>query len=109
MKCICRRACQQRVGEEGKIVFFTEGQTEHFSECPEWFEPLEGEGKVAINFNTAEKEELFAADYDLKDLKEFIEKKYDKKAGNKGMEKTVKLLLDCRFRETPGEDLDKLT
>ncbi len=106
MKCICRNPCQQRVGEEGKIVFFEEGQTGHFSECPEWFEPLEGEGKAMMDFDTAGKEELFEADYNLKDLKDFIEAKYRKKAGNKGMEKTVELLLDCRFRESSVADLN---
>ena len=97
MKCVCVRDCYIR-NAEGRPQQFSAGQVEEFTITPNHFRPLEGEEAEPVNFDTAQEQELLEAEYELDDLKDFIEKKYDKKAGNRGREKTIDLLLDCRYR-----------
>ena len=100
MKCICLRKCQAVLGDA--IVLFSAGQVVEFEECPRNFESL---ADKEIDFKTAEREELLDGDYDLSELKAYIEETFGKKAGNKGKEKTVALLLDCRYRAVDLNDV----
>ena len=95
MKCVCRRECYI-ANSEGRHQQFSVGQVVEFVTCPDHFVELGGQG---IDFATAGEEELLEAEYELDELKAFIEKKYDRKSGNRGKERTVALLLDCRYRE----------
>lgn len=94
MKCVCERDCLI-ANPQGKIQHFSRGMVVEYPVCPDHFRPLE---KGKINFATAQEEELLEAEYNLDDLKAFIEEKYGRKAGNRGKERTVSMLLDCRFR-----------
>ncbi len=94
MKCICKITCQTR-DDTGYIRTFEAGQVFDFKKCPTHFKVLEG----PIDFNTAKEEELLEAEYKLQDLKDFILKKYKRKAGSRQKEATVALLLDSRYRE----------
>jgi hypothetical protein len=84
---------------DGKIRFFDRGRVWDFEQCPTHFSPLEGENAKVIDFATAKEAELLAATYDLADLKEYIKATYGASPGNRGKEKTVEMLLDCRYRE----------
>ena len=64
---------------------------------------------MPINFETAQEQELLESEFDLDVLKAYIEAKYDKKAGNRGKEKTIDLLLDCRYREINDVDLSEVS
>ena len=94
MKCICEKDCLI-ANPQGKMQHFTKGMVVEYGVCPNHFRPLE---KGKINFATAGEEELLEAEYELDDLKEFIFKKYSRKAGNRGKERTIAMLLDCRYR-----------
>jgi hypothetical protein len=96
MKCICRKERQVRI--KGKAIWFSEGQIADFEECPKYFDPIE-DTTYKIDFSTAKEAELLEGNFDLKELKAFIKDTYGKKSGNRGLEKTVELLLDCRYRE----------
>ncbi len=106
MKCVCRRKCQQR-SKFGKILTFRVGDVYDFEECPTHFEPIEGDNAVALNFDTAQEQELLESEFDLDELKRYIEEKYDRKPGNRGKEKTIEMLLDCRYRSI-DHDLNKV-
>ncbi len=94
MKCLCMKRCQVR-NDDGRAVRHNQGEVVEFSKCPTHFQPLEAE---KINFDTASEDELMEGKYKLDDLKAFLFDKYDKKAGMKGKNKTVALLIDCRYR-----------
>lgn len=99
MKCICERKCQIEVN--GYVTLMHEGDIIDADKCPKLFRPMAGETKEAgpIDFETAKEEELLEAEYELKDLKTFIKEKFDRRAGKKSRSATVKMLLDCRYRE----------
>jgi len=103
MKCVCVRGCYV-ANAEGRHQQFEVGQIAEFVVCPSHFVELGGK---KIDFNTAGEAELLEAEYELDNLKEFIEKRYDKKSGNRGKERTVALLLDCRYRAI-DTDLNKV-
>ena len=105
MKCVCRATCQVRM-DSGKIRFFERGAIHNFVICPPNFEPMEGDTPYVVNFETALENELLAAEFELDALRAYIETKYDRKTGNRGKEKLVELLLDCRFREVTQADLN---
>lgn len=107
MKCVCRKRCQARL-DSGKIATFAKGEVADFLICPPHFEPLEGEKAAAIDFNTAGEDELLEAEYDPADLKKYIEETFDKKPGNRGKEKLVDFLIDCRFRQVTDAELGGL-
>lgn len=102
MKCICKVKCF--INFDGKSRRFNPGEVIDVDKCPAHFESLE---KAAINFDIAGEEELMAVEFDLKELKGYILKAYDKKAGTLGKKKTVDMLLDCRQRAVTV-NLDKL-
>jgi hypothetical protein len=108
MKCLCVKRCQAR-DNDGYIRTFAKGDVWDFKETPPNFVPIEGEDAVPINFDTAQEQELLESDFNLDDLKEYILKKYGKKAGNRGKDKTIEYLLDCRFRELSDADLNPTT
>lgn len=97
MKYTCLRKCQYR-NNSGKIRVAEVGEVVRFKEAPlkEHWQALKD---MEIDFAEMSEEELSAAEYDLGDLKAFIQDKYDMKAGNKGKAKTIEMLMDCRFRE----------
>lgn len=97
MKCVATMRCQTR-NADGIIRTYAKGDVDNFDKCPSHFRPIEGEEAMPLNFDNAQEQELLESEFDLDVLKEYIEKKYDKKAGNRGKEKTIELLLDCRFR-----------
>lgn len=103
MKCVSIRKCQAIV--DGKAITFDKGDVFDFVICPPHFRPIEGEEAMPINFDTAQEQELLESDFDLDKLREYIETTYDKKPGNRGKEKLVELLLDCRFRSISEADL----
>ena len=112
MKCVAVERCQAR-DDSGKIRMFSKGAVWDFKECPPNFRPIAGEAKegekpVKIDFETASEDELLEADYDIEELRDFISEKYDKKPGNRGKEKLVEMLLDCRYRDIGNNDLNKL-
>jgi len=104
MKCVAIRKCQVRI--DGKIRTVNRGVVVDIDEPGVHFRPIEGAKSMPINFDNAQEQELLEADYNLDDLKEFILQKYDKKAGNRGKEKTVELLLDCRYRALSDADVE---
>ena len=95
MKCVC--VCKhQRREEEGKRPgWIFPGDTRDFDECPTHFVPLEN---FDIDFMAASERELLSEGTDLTDMKKFILDKFGEKAGNRGKEKTVEMLLDLRYR-----------
>ena len=98
--CVCVRDCQaevRRVDDKPKYRFFSKGQVGYFEECPEHFRKLDA---GSIDFLTASEEELQEADFNLEKLKKFILDTFDRKAGTRGKEKTIEMLLDCRYRST---------
>ena len=99
MKCVALVQCQTR-RDDGRIAPYNAGDVGEFEKCPPNFKPLAGESEDAmpIDFDKAQEQELLESEFDLDALKEYIEKKYDRKAGNRGKEKTIDMLLDCRFR-----------
>ena len=97
MLCVAQRDCQAR-DDYGKIITFDKGMVYDFKECPTNFEPV-AEAKDGIDFSTATEEFLMAADFELSELKDYIEETFGIKTGNKGKEKTVKTLIDARYRE----------
>lgn len=102
MKCIAVTPTQARL-DGGGIRTFADGDIWEFKKCPPNFEPMEGKNAKEIDFDNAGEAELMEAEYELQDLKDFIEEKYGKKAGSRGKEKTVAFLLDCRYREINGD------
>ena len=109
MKCICERKCQVR-NNFGQAILYSVGEVAEFDECPAYFRPLEGEDVAPLDFATAGREELMEReDYALSDLKAYIESAYGVKAGNRGKEKTVDLLLDCRVRAVGDVEHPQLT
>lgn len=107
MKCKATCKCQTRV-ESGRRRTFEKGDVYDFEVCPTHFVPIEGEDALPINFDDAQEQELLESEFDLDELKAYIEKKYDKKAGNRGKEKTIDLLLDCRYRDISNVELNKV-
>jgi len=107
MKCVCVRDCYIR-NTEGRPQHFSAGQVEEFKKVPNHFRAIEGKKAGPVDFDTAQEQELREAEYDLDELKAFIEKRYDKKARNRGKEKTVDLLLDSRYRDIDNVDLNKV-
>jgi len=105
MKCVCRARCQARRDTDGKILYFVKGDVHDFVICPPNFEPIEGEDAVKLNFDTAQEQELLESEFDLDALRDYIESTYDKKPGNRGKEKLIEFLLDCRFRALSEADL----
>ena len=101
MKCVCIKECQTR-NSSGKVQFFMRGDVYDFKKCPTHFRPLEGPKAEGVDFATAGEQELLEAEYDLDELKDYIKEKYDRKPGNRGKERTVAMLLDCRFRDIDG-------
>ena len=93
MKCVCERDCWIP-NPEGKNQFYARGDVVDFKKKPEHFRAL----KKKVDFDTAKEQELLAADFNLDELKEYIETKYNRKPGNRGKDKMVAMLLDCRFR-----------
>jgi len=51
-----------------------------------------------LDFATAGEEELLEAEFDLDELKDYIRDVYGKNPRNRGKEKTIAMLLDCRYR-----------
>ena len=97
MICVCKRKCQVR-NDDGKAVRFDPGDPPvDFKVCPKHFEPLE-KVQENLDFGTAEETLLMAADFKLKDLKDYILKTYKEKTGNMGKEKLVAKLMDLRYR-----------
>jgi hypothetical protein len=92
--------------DAGNIRFFETGAVWDFVVCPTHFEPMEGDAPYVVNFDTAGEQELLAAEFELDALRMYIETKYDRKTGNRGKEKLVEMLLDCRFREVTKADLN---
>jgi len=107
MKCVADARCQV-IRDDGKIVFYLKGDVGEFKKCPPHFRPLEGKTAPKVDFDKAGRDELLVAEFELDDLKEYIEEKYGVKAGNRGIEKTVDLLLDSRFRDLGDLDLNKV-
>lgn len=105
MKCVAIRRCQTR-NARGTIRTYAKGDVDNFDKCPAHFRPIEGEEAMPLDFETAQEQELLESDFDLDTLKAYIEAKYDKKAGNRGKEKTIEMLLDCRFRALDNVNLD---
>lgn len=97
IKCVCMVKCQPR-NKHGIPQRYDPGDVDEFPECPTHFEPIEGEDKVDLDFATASEDMLNEMEFDLADLKAFIVKTYDQKPGNKGKDKTIAMLLDCRNR-----------
>jgi len=102
MKCVCERDCQVRIN--GKIITFARGDVVDLEEEHRYFRNIEGGD---IDFSIAGEEELLEAEYDLNDLKAYIRETYGKNPRNRGKENTVKMLLDCRFREVDADRLKK--
>ena len=107
MKCVAVRRCQTR-NDNGVIITYRKGDVDSFKECPTNFRPIEGEEAMPLNFDDAQEQELLESDFDLDELKAYIEKKYDKKPGNRGKEKTIDMLMDCRYRDLSDVDLNKV-
>jgi hypothetical protein len=106
MKCVAEQPCQVRL-DDGSIRTFDKGEVWEFETVPPNFRSLEDilEG---IDFETAGEAELLESEYDLDELKDFILKKFKKKAGGRGKEKTVEFLIDCRYRDLSTTDLNKV-
>ena len=112
MKCVAVERCQAR-DDSGKIRMFSKGKVWDFKECPPNFRPIAGETvgeekPVKIDFEKASEDELMEAEYDIEELREFIIEKYDKKPGNRGKEKLVEMLLDCRYRDIGDNKLEDI-
>ena len=97
MKCVCVKQCQAR-NDRGVIIFYDVGQVAEFKKCPTHFRPIEGKKAKPVNFMTASEEELREAKFSDSDLKKFIEETYGRRTGNRGRDKMIDMLLDCRFR-----------
>lgn len=109
MKCVAEQMCQVRL-DDGSIRTFDRGDVWDFKELPPNFRAIGGDSKTKappINFETAQENELLEAEYDLEALKDYIALKFNKKAGQRGKEKTVEFLLDCRYRDTGNLNLDR--
>lgn len=113
MKCVCDQPCQVRDKSTKRAVTYFRGDVAEFDECPKYFrciERIDPEGPPPmIDFALASEQELIEGDYDLDELKEFITRVYGKKAGNRGKETTVALLLDCRFRDSDNINLESIS
>jgi hypothetical protein len=92
MKYVCERTCQIR--KNGKIITVDKDAVIELDDAHPLFRVV-GEG---LDFATAGEEELMAADFDLEELKEYIKEVYGKNPRNRRKEKTVEMLLDCRYR-----------
>lgn len=101
MECICERKVQLRVKGEKRPIWYEPGDVEDFEECPKFFSTMKGR---VIDFATAGKQELDQCNFELPDLKAFIEKQYDLKPGNRGMAKTIEMLMDARERHVGAID-----
>lgn len=107
MKCVANVRCQA-INGAGQIQFYKKGEVDEFEECPPSFSPIEGADVAPIDFDTAGEAELLESEYNIDDLKQYILEKYNKKAGSRGKEKTVALMLDCRFRDLGDQDLNQV-
>jgi hypothetical protein len=105
IRCVCDQTCQTH-NANGRIQFYDKGDVDSFKKCPKHFSALEGEEAKSINFETASQAELEELNYELSDLKSYIETRYDKKPGNRGADKLIKLLLDCRYRDLGDVNLE---
>ena len=99
MKYVCERACQIR--KDGRIITVSKGMVLDLDEPKNYFRLL-GE---KLDFATAGEEELLEAEFDLEELKQYIKDTYGKNPGNRGKEKTIAMLLDCRYREVDADRL----
>lgn len=109
MKCVCRRMCQQRVDSEtgnivkdgGYIRTFQEDEIWDFPKAkkpPLWFEAIEGE-TYALDFETAEKDELLEAKWTFKAISQAAKDLYGEEMNNRGEKiDLVEQFLDIRFR-----------
>jgi len=98
MKCICRKTCQVRM-PDGKIIFYKKNDISEFDKCPNNFDILKIDRKPdEIDFDLISEVELKEIEFNLADLKQFIYDKYGIKSGNRKKEKTIELLMDCRYR-----------
>ncbi len=99
MKYVCERTCQVRKG--GRIVTVDKGMVIELDKPNDFFRPI----GVALDFATAGEEELLEAEFKLDDLKQYIKDTYGRNPRNRGKEKTVAMLLDCRYREVDADRL----
>ncbi len=100
---VCEKACQVRIN--GRIVTFAKGDLADLEKDHRHFRNLEEGG---VDFETAKEPELLEAEYDLDDLKAFIKERYGKNPRNRNKENTVKMLLDCRYRDIGEADLKRV-
>jgi len=93
MDCVCVAKCQVKP-EEGRPVRYDVGDVADFDKCPTHFRPL----NTTVDFAEVGEKELIASTFELEDLKSFILDTYNIKAGNRGRDKAIELLIDCRER-----------
>lgn len=107
-KYVCENECFV-TNIDGRRQHFLRGDVAEFKKAPTHFRPLKGPKSTAVDFETAGEQELREAEYDVESLRLFIETRFDRKTGNRGKDKLVDLLLDCRFRELDINPNDAVT
>lgn len=100
---VCEKPCQLRKGNQ--ILTFQKGDLVDLKKDHPYFRNLE---RGELSFETAGEEELLAANFNLADLKEFIKERYGKNPRNRNRDNTIKMLLDCRYRDIDNSELERL-
>jgi len=98
MLYVCEKRCQVRVS--GRVVTVRKGDVQELEEEHPCFRKI-GED---LDFATAGEAELLEADFELKELKDFIREKYGKNPRTRNRENTIRMLLDCRYRDLDGRE-----
>lgn len=107
MQQVAIQSCQIR-NELGKVITVYKNQVVDYDEEHPFLRPIEGSKAKAIKFETAGEDELFEAEYDLADLKEFIKTTFEVPVRVKTKKKLIEKLLDCRYRVVDVSELNRL-
>lgn len=94
MICVCETLCQVRLA--GKAVLFEVGEVADFEVCPPHFRPMDD--NYVIDFNKASEDELKAAQFNVADLRSFINETYKKKLTTDDRDRLISVLIDARGR-----------
>ena len=89
---VCEKACQVRVA--GKIQTFRKDDVVDLDGPHHCFRKV-GEN---LDFATATEDELLEADFELKELRDFIRENYDLNPRTRNKMNTIRMLIDARYR-----------
>lgn len=111
MKQVAKRNCQVRL-ENDKIVTLNRHEVIDYDGEHVHLRPIHtasvAEDTAPVDFETAQEAELFEAEYDLEELKDYIKSRYDVPVRVKAKKKLIEKLLDCRYRSLTPADTNRL-